>query len=173
MEEGAHHLVGPGLKELFTGVHLLIVVGILYYFGKSAVMLTIKNRSRSIEKEIVDARVELEKMKHETERARQEIAQIAKTKEKFIDEIKLEGDRLYTTLVAEAKDTSQRILADAKLAADNEVQIALSRVKEEIVNRAVDRAVAMATATPEMRDQVHNRLFDKLSVEIGSHTGEL
>jgi F-type H+-transporting ATPase subunit b len=168
--DGSH---GPGMKELFTGIHLLAVLAIIYFAGRKGLSVMIKDRSLLIEKDIIDARVQLEKIRHETERARQEIAQVAKTREKLVSEIQTEGQKLYNVMVDEAKITSQRILADAKLAAENEVQLAMGRLKEEVVAKAVDRAVAVVSENGELRSNIHEKLFGTLSNDIVGHAGVL
>ncbi len=171
MEQEVHGLA-PTIKEFFSLMNVLVVLALFYFGGRKAIAAMIKARSEDISKKIVDAKFELERIEHEADKARQEIASMEATRTRLIEEVKLEGQKTYDALVVEAKSTAARILADAKLATENELQLAILKVKEEVVLRAVQKALALANdpAHADKRGQIHKKLLDQFSAQSGGNS---
>lgn len=151
-----------GEKELVSGLQLLTVVAILYFGARKLVKEALKQRSESISKKIVDAKLELERIQFEANKAKSEISEINLTKEKLLVEVRDQGQKLYDQLVAEAKETAARILTDSKLAAQNEVHQAASRLKQQVVDQAVEVAFKMAESN-DNKSVLHKGLVEQLN----------
>ena len=171
--EVLHHASGPGFDDLIKLVNLAVVGAIIYFGAGKGIVAGIKARAELISKKIVDAKIELERITHETDRARREIAEISKTKEKFVAEIRDEGLKVYAAIVQDAKTTAARILADAKLAADNEVTSAVAKVRAELVSKSLQKALLLSSdpSALDLRHKLHERLLDRFVTQLQSKEG--
>lgn len=159
MEE--HSLVtGPGLRELLALGTLFTLGFIIYRATRDSFVATLKERAATISKKIIDAQFELERMTLETARARRELAEISKTKDRLLAEVREEGLKLYESVIREATTTAERIISDAKLAIDAEAESAQLSLRKEAVRRAMAQVVAMASepGAQDFRENLHKRL---------------
>jgi F0F1-type ATP synthase membrane subunit b/b' len=166
MTEHANH-TGLGAKEVFSTLQFLVMAAIVFFAGRKMIVEMLKLRAENISKKIVDAKLELERIQFEAQKAKKEISEMHSTKQRMIEEVRLQGQKFYDQLVIEAKETASRILADSKLAAQNEVTQATLRLKQEIVNQAVTTALKIAE-TQESRVVLHRGLVEQLSDVSGS-----
>jgi F0F1-type ATP synthase membrane subunit b/b' len=171
--EAVHHAVGPGLRELFALINLLIVLAIIYFGARKGIMAAIRGRSEHISKKLIDAQTELERIQFEAGRARQEISEIEKTKQKLVAEIREQGLKTYEAMIQDAKATAQRIIADARSATENEVRSASARLKAEVVSRALEETVKLTTGSgaQDLRQRLHDSMLKKFTTENASLTG--
>ncbi len=169
---GASGHSGLGFNEAISAAQFVVMMTIVYFAGKKMVKEGLKSRSENISKKIVDAKIELERIQFEAQKAKQEIQKISETKAAMLNEVKLQGQKLYDQLVAEAKETASRILSDSKLAASNEVSQAALRLKQELVDQAVAVALTMAES-PENRNVIHKGLVEQLTVSDSSNLQEV
>lgn len=168
--ETAHHVAGPGLQEFFAGVNLLIVIAIIVIAGRKGIVAGLKDRSASIQKRLVDAKAELERMQLEAARAKKDLANIEIEKRKIIDGVSQEGRKLADSIVREAVSAAERILSDAKLAAAGELRSAGEKLKAKLVSSAIQQSIDMVQAggkdSDEIRNRIHERLFQKFVEEL-------
>ncbi len=168
--EQIHHAVGPGLQEFFAGVNLLVVIAIVVVAGRKGIAASLKDRSTNIQKRLVDAKAELEKMKLEAEAVKRDIANIEVEKRKIIDGVSQEGKKLSDSLVREAKSTAERILADARLAAESELRSATEKLKFRLVSEAIGQSADMikegGADSKDIQARIHERLFQKFLDEV-------
>lgn len=162
MTGGEEHGV-EWIPELVKFLNLGAIVALVYVFGRKGISASLKTRSEDISKKIVDAKVELERMQFEADRARKEIADITNTKEKLVEEMRESGIKAYEAMIADAKSAAARIVEDAKLAADNEVQSAVSKVKKDIVDQAVLQALKLANESNghDTKGTLHEKLVER------------
>jgi F-type H+-transporting ATPase subunit b len=159
------------MPELLKFLNLGVIIVGVYIFGRKGIYSALKTRSDDIAKKIVDAKVELERLQYESAKAHQELAQISKTKDQIISEMREEGLKTYEIMVSEATQTANRILADAKLAADNEVNSAIQRVKKELVDQAVKQARKIITEEKSKQVDLHDRLVEKFIIQLKEKDG--
>jgi F0F1-type ATP synthase membrane subunit b/b' len=167
MASASGHTSGFGLSEAISTAQFIVMMTIVYFAGRKMVKEGLKSRAESISKKIIDAKLELEKIQFEAQKAKNEISKISETKQQMIAEVKLEGQKFYDQLVGEAKETAARILADSKLAANNEVSQAALKLKQEIVSQAVEAALKMSESA-ENKSVIHKGLVEQLTISGAS-----
>jgi F0F1-type ATP synthase membrane subunit b/b' len=160
MEETAHH-IGPGLREAFALINLLIVIAIIVMAAGKGIKAGIRARTDTISKKIVAAKAELERMNAETAEARRQISEIDGMKKKFLSEMRDEGQKLYESIVRDAKSTADRILADARAAGENEISNAAGKLREDLIQRALSETLEMAKGSNELKQKIHDRLVER------------
>ena len=165
--EGAEHAVSL-IPELVKILNLGVIAVIVYIFARKAISSALVARSNEISKKIVDAKLELEKMQYEADRAKKEIAEIAGIKAKLIEEMREAGLKTYEAMVADAKIAAERIVQDAKLAADSELQSAIGKVKAEIVNRSVAQVFKLVDegSGEVSKNALHEKLIERFVVNL-------
>lgn len=163
---------GPAwMPELLKFLNLGVIVVAVYVFGRKGIAAALKARTEDIGKKIIDAKLELERMQHEAEKARQELSQISKTKDKIIAEMREEGLKTYEAMISEATQTADRILADAKLAANNEVSSAIQKVKKQVVDQAVEQAMKLVKEEKTTQGNLHEQLVEKFITQLKEKDG--
>lgn len=134
-EEGGH---GASTATVFWhAFNLLVLVGVLVYFGRAPIAQFLNARRSQIEEGIESAGRELA----EAERRLAACEQRAGTLERELEEIRrvvreqAEGER--DRLLAEARATAERIQRDAVAAAEQELRQARGQLRAETVDLAV------------------------------------
>lgn len=163
MAAGGEYSGGPGLKELFQALNLGIILVAGFFLLRKPIKDMIKSRSENIGKKIIDARLELERIQHEADKARSDVKNIEDTKKRLLSEIRVEGQKLYDAMVLDAKKASERILSDARLATEQEFKAALEKIQEEIVALAVEASMDSVRGDGVQRQAMHEKLVTKIS----------
>jgi len=159
------------IPELIKFLNLGAIIFIIWITGRKGISAALKSRTEDIQKKIVDAKTELERMQHEAAKARTEIAEISKTKDRILNEMREEGLKTYEIMIAEASATADRILTDAKLAADNEVSSAIAKVKKEIVDQAVAQALKTVREGGSSQGSLHEKLVGNFIQQLQEKEG--
>jgi len=154
--EGGH---GPsGTTLVWHALNLLILVGVLVYFGRGPISAFLSSRRAQIEDGIESAGRDLA----EAERQLAACEQRAASLESELDEIRrvvraqAEADR--DRLLAEAGATADRIRRDAVTAAEQEVRHAREQLRAETVDLAVK--IAGDLLRGQLTDADRARLVD-------------
>lgn len=162
--------IGPGLKEIYALANILVVAAIIYFGARKGIAASLRDRSESIAKKLSETKNELARIKLEVEKARQDFAGLAQTKSQILNQVENEGRLLSAQLVQEAQKTAEKILTDAKQTAQNEFQQASQKLREKLVSEAVRQSADLVRAekneTGNLRERIHERLFDKFLTEV-------
>jgi F-type H+-transporting ATPase subunit b len=155
--EGGEHGAG-GMTLVWHALNLLILIGILVYFGRGPIAAFLNARRAQIEDGIQSAGRELAEAEKRLAACEQRAAQL----DAELDEIRrvvreqAEGER--DRLLAEAQATSERIRRDAVAAAEQEVRHARDRLRTETVDLAVKLASEILRG--QVNDADRKRLVD-------------
>ncbi len=169
MEHEVVHHIGPGIRELYALINVLVVAAIIYFAGRKGISASLKERSASISKRLIEAKIELEKMQKESEKLRRQVDNLHVEKRRIVDSVSEEGRRMALAMAAEARETADRILADAKLGAENEMRMATNNLREKLVKAALSQSVLLVKSGGEsndMKNQIHAKLFEKLISDL-------
>jgi len=153
---------GPGLPELFALANFLVVVAIVYFAGKKGIVAALKARKENISQGLIVAARDLENMRHEIAKAKKDLSGLEAAKKSFVEELSREGQQTYNKILQEAETAAARIVADAKLAANNEVHEASQKIRGELVSAALARVVTLVNTEsgPESQRRVHEKFFE-------------
>jgi F-type H+-transporting ATPase subunit b len=126
-------LLQPGLGLLvWTLIAFLIVFFILRKFAWKPILNTLKERELGIATAISTAenmKLEMAKMKNENETI---LGQAREERAKMIKEAKDTSDKMINDARAKAKEEYDRILADARLSIEQQKNAALTDVKNQV-----------------------------------------
>jgi len=161
------------IPELVKFLNLAVIGVIIYFFAKKGIVSSLKQRSEDISKKIIDAKIELERMQFEADRAKREIAEINSIKENLMNEMRESGLKTYEQLVKDAKIASERIIQDAKLAADNEIISAIGRVKKQVVDAAIEQALNLVSENngSDTQSKMHAKLLERFTMNLQEKEG--
>nr|YP_009547717.1 ATP synthase CF0 subunit I [Leptochilus hemionitideus]AYW16765.1 ATP synthase CF0 subunit I [Leptochilus hemionitideus] len=139
-------------------INLILVLGILFYYGKGVLINFLDSRERTILNTIRDAEERYKEASNKLQKARIRLQQ-AKVK---ADEIRINGltqmDREQQDLV-DAADEDLRGLEDSKnYAIRFEKQRAIEQVRRQVSRLASERA--LETLTTRLDNQLHLRMID-------------
>nr|QKV46454.1 ATP synthase CF0 subunit I [Lemmaphyllum carnosum var. microphyllum] len=139
-------------------INLILVLGILFYYGKGVLINFLNNRERTILNTIKDAEERYKEASNKLQKARIRLQQ-AKVK---ADEIRINGltqmDREQRDLV-NAADEDLKGLEDSKnYAIRFEKQRAIEQVRRQVSRLASERA--LETLNTRLDNQLHLRMID-------------
>jgi|GEM_PF-1378033 len=149
----------PGMHEVFIFIHTGILIAIAYFVGKKGFLSSLRDRHDSVRKRLVDSKHELDRTRVEIEKARLELTALDQTKKQIILETEDQGRKLGERLIQEAHVNAQRILADAKVGAEQEVKAAGDQLRQQLLREAVKQA--RASLQGESQKQAHESLVTK------------
>nr|YP_003795566.1 ATP synthase CF0 subunit I [Pteridium aquilinum subsp. aquilinum]ADK47565.1 ATP synthase CF0 subunit I [Pteridium aquilinum subsp. aquilinum]QRK25961.1 ATP synthase CF0 subunit I [Pteridium aquilinum subsp. japonicum] len=139
-------------------INLILVLGILFYYGKGVLINFLENRERTILNTIRDAE---ERQKEATEKLQKARIRLQQAKVKA-DEIRINGltqmDREQRDLV-EAADEDLKGLEDSKnYAIRFEKQRAIEQVRQQVSRLASERA--LQSLNSRLDNELHLRMID-------------
>jgi F0F1-type ATP synthase membrane subunit b/b' len=170
VEHGAEHATGPGVMELIKLANLLVVVAIVYFGAKKGIVAMLKSRKDDVSRKLIDSKKELERVQAELVEAKREIAKIEDLKRDILNQVRQEGEKASGLILADAKHIAEKIVSDAKVAAQDETRVAFQKLRERIVSEAVDRSAQDlgVSSKTEGQNPVHQKLMSKFVVEASS-----
>jgi F0F1-type ATP synthase membrane subunit b/b' len=167
---------GPGIKEILAAANLVVAVVIVFVAARKGVIESVKLRAQKIAKDLIEAKEELLRIRAASQKAREELGNLDQTRKRFVDEVRAEGERMYSQIVEEARSTADKILADAKLAAENEMASAAAQLQALILEKTVAQAEALvrteAGGDPQLQKKLHDKLFERLKQDLSSRPAE-
>ena len=163
-----HHevLATPGVHELFSLINLLVLLLIVVFFGRTAILQMFKTRSQKLRDELVVAREELGRITTEIQTARMGLDQIEQEKAQLLKNVEAEARALGDKLVADAQASAARIMEDSSRAVEAEFAESKNRLREEILT-SVTTKVKEEFAQESSRQRLHEKLIESfLGVQL-------
>ncbi len=149
---------------LWWTVNFLILVVILYKFGKDPVANMFRSRREAILNEYED----LVAKRREAERRYQELQERLKGLEveaqRLLEAFREQGEREKERIIAEAKENAERIKQQAELYIQQEVARAKEELQKEVAERAAQLAAELIqkNITPEDHKRLFNEFLEKV-----------
>lgn len=170
---GGHHPVGPGLPELVGLINLMVVIGLIYFFGRRGILSAVAQRSTDISKNLSDAHKELVQVEARLKKAKSEIHDLAIKKREVIESVRAEGERMAKQIVEETQKTANQILIDAELSAASEIKQAAKQIRANLVNQTFVQTLSQLEGSTSQavtqKTESHEKLFEKFVNEIPLH----
>nr|YP_009746873.1 ATP synthase CF0 subunit I [Plagiogyria euphlebia]QII42519.1 ATP synthase CF0 subunit I [Plagiogyria euphlebia] len=139
-------------------INLILVLGVLFYYGKGVLINFLDNRKRTILNTISDAEERYKEATEKLKRARTRLQQ-AKVK---ADEIRINGltqmDREQRDLVDAADEDSKRLEDSKNYTIRFEKQRAIEQVRQQVPRLASERALESLNSRSD--NELHLRMID-------------
>ncbi|MRR54526.1 MAG: hypothetical protein EG822_08450 [Deltaproteobacteria bacterium] len=165
-ETAQHAESGAQLKDfLYRLFNFALLAGILIWAWKKAkVSELLATRRANVEKTLLEA----EEIKEEAERKLAEYTEKLEKASREIEEIyaaiKQEGEAEKNRIIQEAKEAAERVRRHAQLAAHQEIQQATARLQAETARLAIELATASLKQSVTRADQ--DRFVDEYLTKV-------
>ncbi|SKA80170.1 ATP synthase F0 subcomplex B subunit [Desulfobaculum bizertense DSM 18034] len=148
---GAH---GLNWKDfLFRVVNFILFAGIIWKFAGSKIVDTLSGRRKNIETQLVDLAERREEAEKQLAEVETSIANIKQEREAIVAEFQAQGEKLKASIIEEANQSAEKILAQAKLSADQERRAAVKQVRAEVAELVVEAAEELLTKKLNAKEQ--------------------
>ena len=146
-------------------INLLIIWGVLFYFGSKFLGNTLSSRRSSIEESIQDAERRQKEALAALEEQNKNLAQAQVTAKEILDNAALNAAKLRDSLLAE----TQADIAKMQAAAVQDVSFQQEKVVRELRQRIADLAIARAEAElpNRLNPDLQTALIDKSIALLG------
>lgn len=164
---GMAHAAGAGKTEaelmkeaMWQGINLVLIIGVIWYFGRGAISEFFSGRREGIRKELSES----------AELLRQAEIRNSELQRKLVD-LEIEVASIKTSATERAQDEAARILSDAEATANRirtdakaAIEQELNRAKSKLRDEAADLALQMASQ--KLKDNVGDADRDRLIDEF-------
>ena len=143
--------VGLNFDILETNlINLIIVIGVLFYFGRKFLGKTLSERRLDIEASIRDAERRKEEAAAALAEQQQQLAQAKETAKKILADAEAAAARTRETILAQADVDLERLRSGAAQDISSQQERAFREIRRQIAAMAIQRA----------EDELPNRLND-------------
>jgi F-type H+-transporting ATPase subunit b len=146
-------------------INLVIIWGVLFYFGSKFLGNTLSSRRAAIEEAIQDAERRQREANQALDEQNQQLAQAQSKAQEIVETAKQNASTVRDDLLAQAKKDVERMRA----AANQDVSFQQERVMRELRQRIADLAIARAESELPSRltPEVQTSLVDKSIASLG------
>jgi F-type H+-transporting ATPase subunit b len=145
---------------LWRCVTIALVAGVLWKFAGKKLHAFFMNRRSGIAKELHDLEARKEVAQTRLAEVEQRIGRLDAEREAVLAEFQARGKALQTEIIAKAEAEAARINAQARLAAQNEIDHALAAMRAEMADRIV--LAAQEILKTKLSVVEHAELIDSL-----------
>ena len=158
-----HGMLGTeGKMKLATAwsiPNFLILITILWHFGKEPLDQTFKQRREEWENAIAEAKQARERAEALYQEYKNRLEQIDQELERIREELRAEAEAEKERLIAHAEDQARRIQNEAEFTAKQELLVARYKLREEAARLAVE--IAEKVIKEVITDSDRERLIDE------------
>lgn len=161
--EGGEH---GGSSFFWHALNLLLILGVIVYFGRNPIRAFMADRRQTIEQGIEGAQRELAAAEQRLAECNQRLATLDREVEEIRSAVRAQAESERDRLLADAQAAADRIRRDARLAVEQEGR----RAREELRAEAADMAVRIAAdlLKRQVGDTDRARLVDEFVESIES-----
>jgi F-type H+-transporting ATPase subunit b len=150
---GEHHSEGIPKSVVYGAINFAGVLALLYYFTRDKVRSYFSSRHEKLTAAIREAKI----LKDEADRKHSEYTEKIRNLEReagnILSQIRREGEETKARMIDEAKKLAETIEAEAKRAAQNEVEKAKAQLYDEVLQQALDGARSVLAKSVAENDQ--------------------
>lgn len=139
-------------------INLVLVIGILFYFGSKFLGLTLAKRKAAIEDMIKDAEKRRDEAAAALAEQQQKLAQAKEEAQRIINNAEATAARSRESILAQAKADVERMQATAQQDLSSQQARVLRELQQQIAQAAVERAEAELPS--RLNDDLQRRLVD-------------
>lgn len=154
-EHAAAHDSGKRLMDLmYRGINFtLLVIILVVVLRKVGIKDYFESRREQIRTKMDDLKNEKSDAEERIKELERKLKELEVKKDEIIDQFKKEGAAEKERIIAEAKERSKQLLAQADLAIEREIAAAKEKLKEEVVNSAAQKAEEIISREIKATDQ--------------------
>lgn len=160
---GLHHATGPGAKEILVTLNVLVVAAIAFFGARKGIAASLIARTEGITKKLRESKDELARVEASLASAKKQLGAFEATKQKMIEEVRREGEVLTRNFLEEATVSANRVLSDARLAAQDEARSAAQNLRKNLVEEAVEEAFDLISKSADQQKNVHKQFLENFS----------
>jgi F-type H+-transporting ATPase subunit b len=151
---------------LWHGINLLILIGVIVYFGRGPLRAFMADRRQNIEQGIASAQHELDSAEQRLAECNRRVDALGAEIEEIKRNVRAQAETERDRLIGDARSAAERIRHDARLAVEQEGR----RAREELRAEAADMAVRLAAdlLKRQVGDADRTRLVDEFVDSIES-----
>ena len=134
-------------------LNLAIVIAIIWKLAGKKIAGFFSGRSAGIAKELDDIEARKEKARQDLQNVEQRIAALESERASILADYTARGEALKAEIIAKAEETARQITTQAKQTAQNEIDMALTALREELADKIIDAASASIAGSLNATEQ--------------------
>lgn len=144
-----------GLRVL----NLAIFIGILWYAGGKLVKAFLAKHQEQVKEDLENAKQLKIKAEKNLAMAEERLRSVEGECQKLLEEGKAQAEAIKASIIADAEKQAERIVEQAKLAADQDVKSEIEKIKAQMADEIVAQMEKEITA--RLKKSEHNALIEK------------
>ena len=151
-------------EAMWQGINLLIVIGVLWYFGRGPISEFFSSRRDGIRNELTESAELLRQAETRNSELQRKLVDLESEVSDIKSSATARAQEEAARILADAQTTASRIRTDAQAAIDQELSRAQSKLRDE----AADLALQMASKklTDNVGDADRDRLIDEFITRV-------
>ena len=158
----------PIVEAAWQGFNLLIVLGVLVYFGRGPVGEFFATRRSDIQKDLSEAADLLSQAEQRNADLQRRLADLSSEVEGIHESTTRRAEEESERILADARATAERIRNDAQTAVDQELRRANSELRDEAATIALE--LAAQKLSDNVSDADRERLMDEFITRVEPST---
>jgi F-type H+-transporting ATPase subunit b len=159
----------PVTEAIFQGINLLIVLGLLVYFGRVPIREFFASRRSTIRSELDQAAELLNQAEQRNAELQRRLVDLSSEIEDLREAASQRAEQEAERILADARATAERIRRDAQAAIDQELRRAQSELREEAADLALE--IAARKLSENVTDSDRDRLMDEFITRVEPSLG--
>ena len=154
----------PVMEAVFQGINLLIIVGLILYFGRGPIGEFFKTRREGIQSDLSEASELLTAAEQRNAELQRRLVDLTSEVEEIREGASRRAEEEAERILADARATADRIRSDAQAAVDQELRRAQAELRDEAAELALEIAAKKLTDT--VSDADRERLMDEFITRV-------
>ena len=159
-----HDSSGATMEAVWQGLNLLIIVGVIVYFGRGPIGEYFATRRSGIKSDLASANELLTQAEQRNAELQRRLVDLSSEVEEIRENASRRAEEEAERIISDARATAGRIRADAQTAVDQELRRAKGELRKEAANLALD--MAARKLADNVSDADRDRLIDEFIVRV-------
>lgn len=164
----------PVMEAVWQGINLIIILGVLVYFGRAPIKAYFASRHATIKNELTEAADLLTQAEQRNSELQRRLVDLNSELEGIRESANARAEGEAEKILADARASAERIRSDAQAAAAQELSRAQLELRKEAANIAMDLAaqkLSQNVADPD-RDRLMDEFITRIEPASDSRSGE-
>jgi F-type H+-transporting ATPase subunit b len=154
----------PVMEAFWQAVNLIIILGVLVYFGRAPIRAYFASRHATIKNELTEAADLLTRAEQRNAELQRRLVDLNSELEGIREAAHARAEDEAEKILSDARASAERIRNDAKAAAAQELRRAQSELRKEAANIAMD--LAAQKLRQNVADSDRDRLMDEFITRV-------
>ncbi|MGK7937004.1 MAG: F0F1 ATP synthase subunit B [Xenococcaceae cyanobacterium] len=148
-------------------INLLILLGVLFYYGSKVVGNILAERKAKIAEKIQEAEEKQKKAAATLAEEQQKLAQAKETAEKIRSEAEVNAQKAKEAILAQGEKEIERIKATAQADLNSEQERAIAELKRRVATLALERVESQLGNI--LNEEAQQKLIDRSIAQLGGN----